>query len=386
MELHAVARIEDIPRADWNRLRGTHNPFLRHEFLAALEYHGAVAPETGWAPQHLALFDDGELVGAAPAYLKSHSWGEFVFDFAWADAYARHGLEYYPKLVVAVPYSPVNGPRMLLAPDRPAAALRRALADGASALAGQLGLSSVHWLFTEPADAEALTAAGYQLRLGCQYHWTNPGYADFDTFLAGLTSKKRKNIRRERRRVAEAGIVMRTVHGDAADAGLWERLHGFYAKTFQEHGNLPLISRRCFQAIGEHLGDRVVLFVAEAAGEPVAGAICLRSDDTLYGRYWGCRDEIDGLHFETCYYQGIDYCIRHGLLRFEPGAQGEHKVARGFLPTLTRSAHHLDDPRFRAAIGDFLARERRAVEDYADALTMEGPYRDEVLEQLPHGL
>lgn len=386
MELHAIPRIEDVPQADWNRLQGARNPFLRHEFLAALERHGAVAPDTGWVPQHLALYDDGELVAAAPAYLKSHSWGEFVFDFAWADAYARHGLEYYPKLVVAVPYSPVNGPRMLLAPDRPAAPLRRALADGAGALAARRSLSSVHWLFAEPADAEALAAAGYQLRLGCQYHWTNPGYSDFNAFLAGLTSKKRKNIRRERRRVAEAGIVLRTVHGDEADAALWAQLHGFYAKTFREHGNLPLISRRCFTEIGEHLGDRVVLFVAEAAGEPVAGAICLRSDDTLYGRYWGCREEIDGLHFETCYYQGIDYCIRHGLRRFEPGAQGEHKVARGFLPTLTRSAHHLADPRFGAAIGDFLARERRAVEGYAAALTMEGPYRGEVLERLPHGL
>ncbi|PWG62408.1 GNAT family N-acetyltransferase [Spiribacter halobius] len=382
MELHAIPRIEDIEPGQWNRLAGAGNPFLRHEFLAALERHGAVSPRVGWAPHHLALYHDGALVAAAPAYLKSHSWGEFVFDFAWADAYERHGLDYYPKLVVAVPYSPVNGPRMLLAPEGDASRLRAALADGARAMTNQLELSSAHWLFPERPDHAALLRAGYQHRVGCQYHWYNAGYADFDEFLAGLTSKKRKNIRRERRLVREAGIELRIVHGHEADDALWAQLHGFYAKTFREHGNLPLISRACFADIGAALRDRVVLVVAERGGEPVAGAICLRDDHTLYGRYWGCREEIDGLHFEACYYQGIDYCIRHGLQRFEPGAQGEHKVARGFLPTLTHSAHYLADSRFRDAVGDFLARERQAVEAYAETLTMEGPYRVDMLERL----
>mgnify|MGYP000680330218 CR=1 FL=1 len=384
MELQAIPAISDVPAERWNALAGTDNPFLRHEFLAALERHGAVSRENGWAPHHLLLYDADRLVAAAPAYLKGNSWGEFVFDFAWANAYERNGLDYYPKLIIAVPYSPVNGPRMLLDPALPADALRHALADGARQMAAELELSSVHWLFADSPDMAALEDSNYSLRLGCQYHWRNAGYADFDDFLAGMSSKKRKNIRRERRRVTEQGLQMRTVHGDAADPALWEALHGFYEKTFYEHGNLPVITRECFMELGAVLGDRMVLFVAEAQGEPVAGAVCLRSADTLYGRYWGAARDYDGLHFEACYYQGIDYCIAHGLDRFEPGAQGEHKVARGFLPVLTRSAHQLFDPRFQTAVDDFLARERPAVEAFATDMMAEAPFRADALEQLPH--
>ncbi|MEX0373834.1 GNAT family N-acetyltransferase [Spiribacter pallidus] len=384
MQLKAIPAIDEIAAARWNALEGADNPFLRHEFLSTLEAHGAVGEAHGWIPHHLLLEDGDTLLAAAPAYLKLNSWGEFVFDFAWAHAYERNGMDYYPKLVVAVPFSPVNGPRMLLNGDHPAGALRQALADGAREMAAQMGISSVHWLFTRRADQAALQASGYAHRYGCQYHWRNAGYADFDAFLAGLSSKKRKNIRRERRQVTDQGIELQTLHGDEIDARQWDALHAFYVDTFRAHGNLPVISRDCFEALGRRLGDRLVAFVAHHGQAPVAGAICLRSDDTLYGRYWGAAADYDGLHFEACYYQGIDYCIRHGIDRYEPGAQGEHKIPRGFLPVITHSAHALLDERFQVAVDDFLARERPAVEDYARQLTREAPYRAEVMERLPH--
>jgi predicted N-acyltransferase len=383
MQIRALSAIDDIAPARWNALLGTDNPFLRHEFLAALERHGAVAPDNGWVPYHLVIEQGDTLIGAAPAYLKGNSWGEFVFDFAWAHAYERNGLDYYPKLVIAVPYSPVNGPRLLINPDYPAEGTRRALADGARQIAEALEISSVHWLFAGGDDIADLEATGYSRRDGCQYHWRNAGYHDFDGFLAGLNTKKRKNIRRERRRVREQGLQLRTLHGHEITPELWANLHGFYVDTFQAHGNRPVITRECFMELGDQLGDRLVAFVAEADDKPVAAAICLRSEDTLYGRYWGAAADYDDLHFEACYYQGIEYCIREGMDRFEPGAQGEHKVARGFLPVLTHSAHYLRDERFQAAVDDFLARERPAVAEYAERLTAEGPYRADVLDSLP---
>ena len=383
MELQAISAISEVDPTRWNALLGTDHPFLRHEFLAALERHGVVSADNGWVAHHLLLVEGDTLLAAAPAYLKGNSWGEFVFDYGWAQAYARNGLDYYPKLVIAAPYSPVNGPRMLLHPDYPAAGLRRALADGAREMTESMALSSVHWLFVSPEDLEALEDAGYARREGCQYHWRNANYTDFDHFLAGLSSKKRKNIRRERKRVAEQDISLRTLHGHEVDAELWRVLHRFYEQTFHLHGNIPVISATCFAELGEKLREQMVIFLAEQHDEPVAAAICLCGDDTLFGRYWGAVADFDGLHFEACYYQGIDYCIRHGISRFEPGAQGEHKVARGFLPTLTYSAHHLTDSRFHAAVEDFLARERPAVEEYARTLTAEGPYREEILERLP---
>jgi len=383
MQIRALSAINEIAAARWNALIGADNPFLRHEFLAALERHGAVSPDNGWIPYHLVLEDGDTLVAAAPAYLKGNSWGEFVFDFAWAHAYERNGLDYYPKLIIAVPYSPVNGPRMLIHADYPTQGARRALADGARQIADALEISSVHWLFAGDEDMAELEATGYSRRDGCQYHWRNAGYDDFEDFLGGLNAKKRKNIRRERRRVDEQGLSLRTLHGDEMTPELWTALHGFYVDTFHAHGNRPVITRDCFIELGDRLGDRLVAFVAEAGDEPVAAAICLRSTDTLYGRYWGAAADYDDLHFEACYYQGIDYCIREGMDRFEPGAQGEHKVARGFLPVLTHSAHHLRDARFQAAVDDFLARERPAVAEYADTLTAEGPYRADVLENLP---
>lgn len=383
MKLTTAHQIADIDPQCWNRLRGADNPFLQHAFLHALERHGAVAPDTGWLPHHLLLWEDDQLVAAAPAYLKQHSWGEFVFDFAWAQAYERHGLNYYPKLVIGVPFSPVNGPRMLLDPNKPAEPLRDALATGAMRLTEQLGLSSAHWLFHAKEDQPALMRNDYLHRTGCQFHWHNPGYADFEEFLAGMSAKKRKNIRRERRLVNSAEVEMQVIHGNEADPALWTAMHRFYANTFAAHGNLPLISRDCFIEMGQALGDQLILFVGMRQSDPIAGAICFRDQTTLYGRYWGADEQLDGLHFEACYYQGIDYCIKHGLRRFEPGAQGEHKIARGFLPTITHSAHYLVDTQFHEAVEHFLERERPAVAGYANALREEAPFRAEVLAELP---
>jgi predicted N-acyltransferase len=382
MELHVLASLDEIAADAWNGLAGSDCPFLRHEFLHTLEQYRAVSEATGWIPHHLALYDGERLVAAAPAYLKTHSWGEFVFDFSWADAYARHGRSYYPKLVIAVPWTPATGPRMLTDPGRDPDELRRTLAGAVRQLIERSRLSSAHWLFPRHADVTSLSAAGYAIRHGCQYHWSNPGYRDFDDFLDALTSKKRKNIRRERRRVVEQGIRLRIIHGDEADEPIWSALHRFYENTFEQRGNVPVLSRNCFQALGRRLGRRMVLVVAEQRGAPIAGAICFRDRERLYGRYWGCDREIDGLHFETCYYQGIEYCIDNGLKVFEPGAQGEHKVARGFLPTITRSAHYLRDARFREAIDDFLERERQVIDAHARQLTMEGPYRADSLQRL----
>ena len=383
MKLTVAHQISAVNSDQWNRLQGADNPFLRYEFLQALEQHHAVAAETGWLPQHLLLWENDQLIAAAPAYLKQHSWGEFVFDFAWAQAYERHGLNYYPKLVICVPFSPVNGPRMLLDPNKPADELRDALALGAMRLTKQLNLSSAHWLFHSAADGKALLRNNYLHRTGCQFHWYNAGYTDFDAFLGGMSAKKRKNIRRERRLVASAGVTMQVIHGHETDTALWSAMHRFYSNTFEAHGNLPLISRECFMDIAQALGEQMILFVAKREETPIAGAICFRDADTLYGRYWGGDEEIDGLHFEACYYQGIEYCIQHGLTHFEPGAQGEHKIARGFLPTLTHSAHCLVDPQFRQAVDHFLERERPAVAGYAEALRAEAPFRSEILDTLP---
>jgi predicted N-acyltransferase len=375
MELSTASRLADVRADAWNALNRDDYPFLCHGFLSALEDHGAVTARTGWQPHHLLVYDGDILVAAAPAYLKAHSWGEFVFDFAWADAYERYGGSYYPKLVSTIPLTPATGPRILTSDASRRTDAIEVLANGAIELANQYGLSSAHWLFPDPDDAAGLAEAGYSIRHGCQFHWFNPGYRDFDDFLDQLTSKKRKNIRRERRQIEQAGIRMRIVHGDEAEPGLWDAMHRFYRTTFERHGNLPFISRDAFAAIGHALAWRVVLIVAERDGTPIGGAICLRDRQRLYGRYWGCDVDIDGLHFEACYYQGIEYSIRHGLGCFEPGAQGEHKVARGFVPTITRSAHLFPDHGFQHAIDDFLARERRAVYEYAQRLTMEGPYR-----------
>jgi predicted N-acyltransferase len=349
-KVRIIERLETVEADAWNALGAAPYPFLRHEFLVALEEEGCLGERYGWLPRHLTLWDeDDRLVGAVPLYLKDNSYGEFVFDWAWADAYARHGLNYYPKLVSASPYTPATGPK-LLAPADAAGEIRPLLIDATQHLAERLGVSSLHWLFTLPEENATLESRALLRRVGCQFHWSNAGYADFDAFLATLTSGKRKNIRKERRKVADAGVSFRRLDGHTATGKDWAVFHRFYESTFDRRGGIPTLSRRFFERIAHDMPDQVLLVMCDVGREPVAAAFCLVGDDTLYGRHWGCDRHIDNLHFEACYYQGIEFCIERGLARFEPGAQGEHKIPRGFLPTPTLSAHWLADPRFRDAI------------------------------------
>lgn len=376
LQLSVVESLESVPAAGWEALRGTDNPFLRHEFLIALERHEAVGPRFGWLPRFvLAHSAAGALLGAVPLYLKSNSYGEFVFDWAWADAYQRAGRRYYPKLVVAVPYTPVTGARLLLEPAADAS-VADALINHVLEFAAELGVSSLHWLFPPKGELALLERHGLAPRVGVQYHWTNRGYHDFDDFLDTFTSAKRKKLRRERRRVAEQDIEFSVLHGNEVSSGQWATYYRFYTDTFRRLGGVATLSAGFFEELGRTLGDRVVLVLAHHRGRDVAAALSLRSDTALYGRHWGCSEDYHSLHFEACYYQGLDYCIRHGLQRFEPGAQGEHKVSRGFLPTRTWSAHWIADASFRRAVDGFLSREQEGVDYYLEAMRAHSPYKE----------
>lgn len=378
MQARIVRHIEDIDPADWNRLAGEAQPFLRHEFLAALEATGCVGPGTGWQPEHLVLrAADGALLGAMPLYRKTDSWGEFVFDFAWADAYRRAGLAYFPKLVAAVPFTPASGPRLLAAPGPQAAGVRRALREAALAHARDSGVSSLHVLFPEAAQAGELAGAGLLLRRDCQFHWHNRGWTSFEEFLGAFTAEKRKKARRERRRVTEAGIELRFVEGGAIDAALWDEILPLHASTFWLRGRNPYLTDDFFRRVAQALPTQLLAVVARHRGATVAVALFFRGTDTLYGRYWGSTGSYHSLHFEACYYQGIEYCIAQGLQRFEPGTQGEHKVARGFAPQDVWSTHWLADPRFAEAIDHYLDRERDHVARYIEAVDAHVPYRQE---------
>ncbi len=377
MKLLVHESLEDIPGGQWNALNRDGNPFLRHEFLAALEHNECVGPRYGWWPRHLTAWDGERLIAAAPLYHKDNSYGEFVFDFAWANAYQQHGARYYPKLVSAVPYTPATGRRLLLAEGVDQCKLLSALVDRAVALTAELRASSLHWLFVTAEENEQLQELGLMERLGCQYHWNNRGYADFEAFLSALSSKRRKNIRRERRLVREAGIQLELLHGPEVTDEQWRLFSRFYAKTFEERHSLPTLNEGFFKEVARTMGRQVILVLAHDADECVAAAMLFRGGDALYGRHWGCLRDYDSLHFEVCYYQGIEYCIREGLRRFEPGAQGEHKIWRGFLPALTYSRHWIAHPGFRAAIGNFLLREKPAVLDYVQSLGASSPYRSD---------
>jgi len=376
MKREVITRLAGVGRDDWNRVAGTGNPFLRHEFLAALEASGCTGGDSGWQARHLLLRDDaGALLGAVPLYLKSHSYGEYVFDWAWADAYARAGLRYYPKLVAAVPFTPVTGPRLLIAPQVERDPVASALIDGALELAEASASSSLHWLFTPPAECALLESRGLLRRVGYQFHWQNRGYRDFDDYLAGFAAAKRKKIRRERRQVREAGITLEVVRGAEAGAAHWNAFHAFYRDTVRKHGAIPYLNREFFHELGRQLPEAVVLILARHGDEWVAGALNLQGADTLYGRYWGGREGYHSLHFETCYYRAIEYCIDTGLARCEAGAQGEHKLARGFLPVPTYSAHWLRHPQFAHAVSDYLARERQGLELYLAELDGHSPFK-----------
>jgi predicted N-acyltransferase len=369
--------IDEIPAADWNRLVDPDTPFLRHEFLAAMEHHGCVGQELGWIPRHIALREGGALVAAAPCYVKLNSYGELVFDWSWADAYRRQGMAYYPKLVVASPYTPANGPRILVAPGLDAVRHGDALIQGATEVARQMGVSSLHWLFTTEEETDRLTAQGLMARMGCQFHWENRGYGRFDDLLGEFSAGKRKNVKRERRRVAEEGVTFRVLRGSEVEDREWQVFHALYRSTFDKRGGLPTLSLGFFREIARTMGDSLLLILAVRHREVIAGAFCLVGSCSLYGRHWGCFQEVDNLHFETCYYQGLDFCIREGLARFEPGAQGEHKVSRGFLPRRTWSAHWIADPRMGSAIGRFLALEREGMEDYLSEMHERSPFKTE---------
>jgi len=362
--------IAAIPALDWNRLAGD-DPFLRHEFLNTLHESGCASADTGWAPCFLILHEHGTLAGAMPLYLKSHSYGEYVFDWAWADAYRRHGLRYYPKLLNAVPFTPVAGSRLLA----DTAVRRRLLLDAALELARSAKASSLHCLFPSSGDAAEMQQSALLLRHGVQFHWLNPGYADFDGFLATLNHDKRKKIKQERRRVRDAGISFEWITGNAITDAEWVFFNLCYRETYRQHHSTPYLSLDFFRAIGRLMPDNIVLVVASRDRRRIAASLNIHNGRRLCGRYWGALEYHPGLHFETCYYQVIEFCITNAIARFEGGAQGEHKIARGLLPVETRSAHWLAQPQFAAAIEDFLKRETRGVAVYMDELNERSPFK-----------
>jgi predicted N-acyltransferase len=367
-----TVRILDTLRAvdphDWNALCGQH-PLLRHQFLHALHEARCACETTGWTPRYLTLWRDQSLVGAMPLYLKSHSYGEYVFDWAWADAYHRHGLSYYPKLLCAVPFSPVTGSRLLAAD----AASRTRLIRAALDLAGEV--SSLHVLFPTQSEARELEAQGMMLRQSVQFHWENRGYASFDEFLSDLSSVKRKKIRQERRRVRESGAQLRRLTGSEIREEHWRFFKRCYDRTYSAHGSMPYLNLEFFLRLGESLPQHLLMVVAELDGKPIASTLNIYSEARLYGRYWGAVRHVPLLHFEACYYQALEFCIERGIGIFEGGAQGEHKLARGFMPTRTWSAHWLRHPEFSEAVERFLSRESAGVERYVDELDDHTPFR-----------
>lgn len=361
-----------IPASEWDALAGGH-PLLCHAFLHALHESGSACAETGWTPSHLGMWKDGALQAAMPLYLKTHSYGEYVFDWAWADAYQRHGLSYYPKLLCAIPFMPVTGSR-LLARD---GAHREVLAKAALALARDADLSSLHCLFPTDEEAQTLEAAGMMLRSTVQFHWRNEGYADFDDFLSRMNHDKRKKIRQERRRLRDAGITFRWLRGSEATSADWRFFVQCYNRTYREHHSTPYLNLEFFERLALTMPDNLLLIFALRDGSPIASAFNVFGREALYGRYWGTREFHSGLHFEVCYYQAIEFCIANRIPSFEGGAQGEHKLARGLLPVRTSSAHWLARPEFSDAVGQFLRREARGIEQYVDELVEHSPFKPE---------
>ena len=377
------ASVHAVPAATWDALLALHpeaSPFMRHAYLAAMEDSASASPATGWTPACIVLERAGVVEAAAMVYAKDHSYGEYVFDWAWANAYQQHGLPYYPKATLAVPFTPVPGAR-LLARDTPA---RQALLAAVLDWCAGRELSSLHLLFVSPTDAQACQDAGLMLRQTVQFHWTNTPapYPDFEAFLASLAQEKRKKIRQERRKVAEAGVQFRWVRGpDISDAD-WDFFYRCYERTYLEHGNAPYLSRRFFTAMQAAMPENWLLFVAERAGKPMASSLIALSSEgsgqpkVAYGRYWGALERVDCLHFEACYYQPLQWCIAHGYTRFEGGAQGEHKMARALLPVPTTSAHWLAHPAFSDAVARFLEREGQGVDQYLDHLRERSPFKN----------
>ena len=375
LSLRTIDGVSKIDAAQWRRLERKSNPFLSWAFLNCLEESGSVAGDNGWQPHHLCVFEGEDLVAAAPTYIKSHSRGEFVFDWAWADAYHRSQLNYYPKLLTAVPWTPVSGPRLLVARDHPAEAeLRMKLVELGIEQCGELGLSSWHCNFIDGSDRGSLVELELLERTDCQFHWHNRGYSDFREFLFTLKAKKRKNIRQERRSVKSAGVSFKFKTGGELEAHEIEFVFACYQRTFLAHGNYPALNIDCFRQMAATMPGSLLVNLARRNGELLAMSAYFLEGEALYGRYWGTVEDLPGLHFETAYYQGIEYCIRNGLKRFESGAQGEHKIARGFEPVTTRSFHYIAHPGFRLAISEYLRKEAEWVSGYRGEVERHQPF------------
>lgn len=378
LTIEVLRSVADISPARWEALRRDSYPFFRHDFLLGLETSGCTTAREGWEPAHLRLRDGERDLAILPAFRKTHSYGEYVFDWAWADAWRRMGLSYYPKLLTAAPFTPATGPRLLHDEALDPTALWSVLAEQMPELSRTLECSSWHVLFPRRDDAHALREAGLHTRHQVQFHWYNRGYRDFDDFLDRFASRKRKSLRRERRRVEEQGVSLRMLDGTQLTDRDWATFHRFYQMTYAKRsGHGGYLTRGFFLDVAPGLGEQVLMAIAERDGEPIAGALYFRDSETLYGRYWGCIEEYDCLHFEACYYQGIEYCIREGLKRFDPGAQGEHKIQRGFEPTTTLSCHWIAQSELDDAIGDFTEREQQQSERYREEACSLLPFKAE---------
>jgi len=370
MEVKQIHSMAQVDCKVWNRLAGDAYPFLRHEFLSALEQSASVSEQTGWEPAHLLVMEADELVAFMPLYLKRHSWGEYVFDQQWAQAYRQQGVDYYPKGLTAIPMTPCQGARIVVKAALDPIAVTQLLVDFIKQNAEKLGISSWHCLFPVEQQAERLQSLGLSIREGVQFHWFNRGYSDFNDFLQTLNAGKRKMLKRERRRVGEQGVSLLRIAGPDVTEGQWRAFFQFYTMTYIKRGMQPYLNPAFFQQIAATLAERLLLVLAVKDDKYIAAALSFVGADTLYGRYWGCHEQYNSLHFEVCYYQGLDYCIEHGLTRFDSGAQGEHKIARGFEPITTYSAHWLKEARFAKAIEHFLVREQQATRLYKqDAAT-----------------
>ena len=373
LDLKIHHSLDEIDAIAWNKMVRNNDPFMQHGFLSAMEQHACVGEEFGWLPCHVAAYQAGKLVGAMPLYRKMNSYGEFVFDDAWADAYKQAGMDYFPKLVNAIPYTPATGQRMLSVigeEDR----VYLALLYTAQQHANETQASGLHCLFL-PDDLHNFLKPFMYTRETCQFHWQNNGYSCFDDFLGALSIKKRKNIRQERRRVRDQGVTIRVLHGDEATQQDWQDFAHFYKRLFDEKWGTATLNEGFFAEVAGLMPQQTVLVMADLDGRCVAGALMYRSDTTLYGRHWGCIEQIDALHFEVCYYQGIEYCIQQGLQYFEPGAGGEHKIARGFLPVVTKSNHWLLNKHYDAAIKQFVKQECDGVNQYVLQLQQKSPYK-----------
>lgn len=378
LTISSVDSAAAIPREAWDRLCPPGDPFLNADFLAIIERHGAAGPDWGWVPCHLTATDEqGRIVGILPLYVRFNSHGDFIHDWSWASVYQQLGRSYFPKLLSGLPHTPATGPRLLVTEGPPASTIRRALIDGAQSVASGHNMSSWHVAFPNEDDCNELRAAGMLISHNVQFQWLDSGCGDFDGYLATFAADKRRKVRAERRKVAASGLSIEVRHGDEIDPAEWPALHALYASTFDKFNNHAVFTAACFADLAPALGRRMVVFIARDGGRPIAVSLCFRSDETLYGRYWGCSGQYHSLHFELCFYQGIAYCLREGLQRFEPGAGGEHKIARGFTPTVVHSAHWIADPAMRKLIGRHLEVQGDAVASYRDQAAEHLPFRCE---------